>query len=56
MDLCFTKKMVLDDEFSEKINELVTQNKIHNETTWNQLMMNYRILSNEFIKNLKNQI
>lgn len=56
MDLCFTKKMVLDDEFSEKINELVTQNKIHTETTWKQLVRNYQILSNGFIKNLKNQI
>lgn len=45
----------LDDEFSEKINDLVTQNKIHNETTWKQLVRNYQILSDEFINNLKNQ-
>ncbi|WP_039928063.1 hypothetical protein [Leptospira yanagawae] len=46
----------LDGELTEKINELVIQNKIHNDLTWNQLLKNYRALSNEFIKNLENKI
>ncbi|XDD45875.1 hypothetical protein AB3N60_14315 [Leptospira sp. WS39.C2] len=47
-----TMSASLDLKFTESLLELIVHNKIQNQSNWDHLIKNYRLLSNEFINNL----